>query len=91
MDWGIFSFRELPWASVGFRSVHVRESGTATLSFNAEFPRNIRLLGAIGLFLASVSFRGLPVWPFKGSGAVTQSSNAEFPGNIRFLGGVGLF
>ena len=64
-----------------------------TQSSNTVSPGNIRILwgGGLILFLASVSFRGLPVPPCKGSGTGAQSSNAVSPENIRILGGVRLF
>ena len=37
------------------------------------------------IFLASVSFRWLPVCPRRESGSVTRSSNAGAPGNMRIL------
>ena len=46
----------------------------------------MRILGALALFLASVSFRGLPMFPYFGaSGAKTKIPNTVFPGNMRIL------
>ena len=52
-------FRELPRASVGFRSLHVRGSGAATQSSNAVSQEIFGFWGLM-LFLDSVSLRELP-------------------------------
>ena len=68
-------------ASAGFRWPPVcqcKGSGTANQSSNAEFPRNIRILGAIMSFLPSVRFRGLPVCPCKGRVRQTKVLTLNF-------------
>ena len=87
------AFRELPSASVV--AIYVGASGAECHGADTVFPGDSRLLGAPGLFLASVSyrgFRGLPWAPVVSifvcaSGAEARSADAEFPGNIRILGG----
>ena len=51
-------------------------SGTETQKWNSVFPRNILILGAMRIFLASVSFRELA----RGSGGYSESPHA---GGIR--------
>ena len=82
-------------ASVGFRLVHVRGSGTVTQSSNAEIPGNIRTLGGDldifsfrGFPCASAGFRSVHV---RGSGAAARSSYDASPENIRRIWGLGYF
>ena len=86
--YAIFSIRDIPWPSVGFRRAHVGSSGTEARSSNSACPGDIRILSGFILLLSSVSFRGLPERPCKGSGTASRSSNDVFPGNIRILGGI---
>ena len=60
--WGIFSFRGLPCAS-GL-SIFSWARGRASPSSNALSPGDMRILYGDGLLLASVSFRGRPVFPY---------------------------
>ena len=92
---GYFIFRKLPRESSGYRPVHVTGSGTATQSCNDEPPGNIWLLGAIGLFWPSVSFRELPRasavgsgrFHVRGSGTATRCCKSEMPKKSSLLGG----
>ena len=71
---------------MGFRCVHVRGSGAVTQSPNAKIPGSIRILGGDALFLAPVSFRGLPACPCKVVGRPDQCPEAGVPGEIRIFG-----
>ena len=82
---------------MGFRCVHICwEVGYGGPKFIRIVSGNIRILGALSILLASVSFRQLP-WTsvasiyFGASGPVAPSAKAVFAVNILILGGFTLF
>ena len=63
-------------------------SGTASRNPNTVDPGNIRILGGISLFSASVGFRGLPMGPYMSdAGYGIPHPHTVFPGDMRILGG----